>query len=121
MRIVYVEDNAANVALVERVAKLGHHDTIWYSTAEEALAGLAKDNPDLILVDVQLSGAIDGLELVKRLRANGVRVPIIAVTAYAMVGDRDKCLAAGCTDYIPKPVSIRQLVSVIKEYARSKG
>lgn len=114
MRILYVEDNPANLYLVKRVA-MGH-EVINYIDAEEAMRNFDQDSPDLVLMDIQLAGPMTGLDMVASLRAAGHTIPIIAVTAYAMVGDREKCLAAGCDDYLAKPLPIPKLVSMFKEY-----
>ncbi len=116
MRILYVEDNATNVILVQRVANMGKHSVINYDNGEEALANFEKDSPDCVLLDVQLRGELSGLDVVAKLRERGVRLPIIALTAYAMKGDRQRCLDAGCDDYIPKPISVTELVSVFKRF-----
>lgn len=116
MRILYVEDNATNVILVQRVANMGKHSVINYDNGEEALANFDKDSPDCVLLDVQLRGELSGLDVVAKLRARGVRLPIIALTAYAMKGDRQRCIDAGCDDYIPKPISVTELVSVFKRF-----
>lgn len=114
MRILYVEDNPANLYLVKRVA-MGH-EVINYIDAEEAMRNFDQDSPDLVLMDIQLAGPMTGLDMVAKLRSDGHTIPIIAVTAYAMVGDREKCLAAGCDDYLAKPLPIPKLVSMFKEY-----
>lgn len=119
MRVLYVEDNPANVFLVKRVAKMGNHEIINYVDGTEALSRYKTINPDLVLMDLQISGDLNGLDVVKQLRLNGVTTPIIAVTAYAMVGDRERCLAAGCDDYMAKPLPIPQLVQVFERYASS--
>lgn len=115
MKILYVEDNLANVSLVRRVAR--QHELVNYIDGEEALRDFDKIDPDLVLMDIQLAGRLTGLDVVRALRKAGHRVPIIAVTAYAMVGDREKCLAAGCDDYIPKPLPVARLVMLFQEYA----
>ena len=116
MRILYVEDNATNVILVQRVANMGKHSVITYDNGEEALANFDQDTPDCVLLDVQLRGALTGLDVVAKLRERGLKLPIIALTAYAMKGDRQRCLDAGCDDYIPKPISVTELVSVFKRF-----
>jgi CheY-like chemotaxis protein len=93
------------------------------SQRPDALTGmdLAKRiRPDLILMDVQLPG-MDGLEAIRRLRADPDfrTLPIIALTALAMPGDRERCLAAGATDYITKPVSLKKLAARIEDYLLS--
>ncbi len=112
MRILYVEDNPANVSLVKRVAR--EHELVNYIDGEDALRNFAKDNPDLVLMDIQLSGRLSGLDVVRELRQQGYTVPIIAVTAYAMIGDRERCLAAGCDDYMAKPLPIPDLIRLFE-------
>lgn len=112
MKILYVEDNLTNVSLVKRVAR--GHTLISYVDGEEALRHFPQDDPDLVLMDVQLAGKMTGLDVVRKLRSDGVKVPIIAVTAYAMLGDRESCLQAGCDDYIAKPLPIPKLVEIIQ-------
>ena len=116
MRILYVEDNATNVVLVQRVANMGKHAVINYDDGQEALDHFEQDKPDLILLDVQLRGALTGLDVAHILRTRGCIIPILAVTAYAMKGDRQRCLDAGCDDYLPKPISVAELVTVFKRY-----
>jgi two-component system cell cycle response regulator DivK len=116
MRILYVEDHPANLFLVQRVARMGNHDIINYTEGQSALDHFEKDKPDLVLMDVQLPGKLTGLDVVKELRARGHRLPIIAVTAYAMMGDRERCLEAGCDAYIAKPMPISDLVDILKKY-----
>lgn len=116
MRILYVEDNATNVILVQRVANMGKHEVMNYDDGQEALDHFEQYKPDLILLDVQLRGALTGLDVAHTLRIRGCTSPIIAVTAYAMKGDRQRCLDAGCDDYLPKPISVAELVTVFKRY-----
>jgi CheY-like chemotaxis protein len=114
VKILYVEDNPANLYLVKRVAQ--DHEVINYIDGEEALANFERDRPDLVLMDIQLSGHLSGLDVVRKLRESGHKVPIVAVTAYAMVGDRERALAAGCDDYMAKPLPIPQFVRLIEHY-----
>jgi CheY-like chemotaxis protein len=116
MRIAYVEDNPTNLALVERIARMTSHAIVSYTEGEIALVKLKEEKFDLILMDVELAGAINGLEVVRRLRAHGLETPIVAVTAYAMMGDRDKCLAAGCNEYLPKPLPINDFIQLLGRY-----
>jgi two-component system, cell cycle response regulator DivK len=117
MRILYVEDNLANFSLVKRVARMGGHEVLSYIVGEDALTNFDRDQPDLVLMDLQLAGEMNGLEVVQKLRQAGHETPIIAVTAYAMVGDRDRCLEAGCNDYIAKPLPVPQLVDLFNQYS----
>ena len=81
-----------------------------------ALVELARERFDLILMDVELAGEISGLQVVQHLRLSGIKTPIIAVTAYAMIGDREKCLNAGCDGYLPKPLPIGELLALFAQY-----
>lgn len=117
MRVLYVEDNPTNVFLVKRVAKVGQHEIINFVDGSEALRKYNDIAPDLVLMDVQLSGELSGLDVVRQLRARGIDVPIIAVTAYAMVGDKERCIEAGCTDYLAKPLPVPRLVEIFQEYS----
>jgi CheY-like chemotaxis protein len=116
MRILYVEDNQTNLMLVERLARIGSHEVISHSDGEAALANFETDKPDLVLMDVQLGGVLNGLDVVKTLRERGHKLPIIALTAYAMVGDRERCLAAGCDAYLPKPLPVEELVDLFQRF-----
>lgn len=116
MRIMYVEDNMVNLSLVQRIAQMGSHDVVSYSNGTQALEALESDRADLILMDIELEGELDGIEVVKRLRKRGDKRPIIAITAYAMVGDKERILEAGCDDYLPKPLPISQFVGLLAKY-----
>ena len=116
MKIMYVEDNPANISLLQRIARMGGHDVINYTNGEHALDNFAKDDPDLVLMDLQLEGRIGGLDVVRQLRQRGFKTPIIAVTAYAMVGDRERCIEAGCTSYLSKPLPVAELVELVQAY-----
>ena len=119
MRIVYIEDNPANLFLVKRIAKKDNHQVIHYMEGQKALNQLEHDKPDLILMDIQLAGAISGLDAIKEIRKRGDKTPIIAVTAYAMVGDKERCLEAGCNAYIAKPIPVPTLLKLFEEYQPS--
>lgn len=116
MKIMYVEDNPANISLLQRIARMGGHDVINYTDGEVALEHFAVDAPDLVLMDLQLAGRRSGLEVVQALRERGFKTPIVAVTAHAMVGDRERCLEAGCDAYLPKPLPVAEVVELVKRY-----
>ena len=102
--IAVVEDNADNRLLLD--ALLGEeYDIVEYENGVEALAGLRACRPDIVLLDISLPG-MDGNEILSHLRAdNELRtLPVIALTAHAMTGDREKYLAAGFDDYVTKPI-----------------
>jgi CheY-like chemotaxis protein len=116
MRILYVEDNPANLSLMLRIARMGNHEVISYIQGEEALEHFTRDKPDIVLLDLQLAGSIGGMEVMRTLRARGVHLPIIAVTAYAMLGDRERCLEAGFSDYMAKPLQVAELVDRLQKH-----
>ncbi len=121
MRIVYVEDNIANVHLVKRVARMGKHEIINYIDGMDAFNNFESDDPDLVLMDIQLAGELTGIEVVKKLREKGFKTPIYAVTAYAMVGDKERCMEAGCTGYMSKPLPVAELVKLFQTYEKQKN
>jgi CheY-like chemotaxis protein len=103
-KIAVVEDNADNRLLLQAILD-GSYDVVEYENGLDALAGLTANLPDLVLLDISLPG-MDGNEILARIRAdaNLRRLPVIALTAHAMAGDREKYLAAGFNDYITKPI-----------------
>ncbi|MBN2305714.1 MAG: response regulator [Anaerolineae bacterium] len=116
-RILYVEDNFQNKRLVRKILTARGYDIL---EAEDGLTGVemaVNEVPDLILMDISLPG-IDGVEATQRIKAQGgtARIPIIALTANAMRGDRERFIAAGCDDYLPKPISTVDLISMIQKY-----
>lgn len=118
MKILYVEDNAVNLSLIARIAKMNQHDLVSFEEAEQALSWLEKpeNNVDLILLDIQLAGEMDGITFAKTLRGKGETHPIIAITAYAMMGDKERILAAGCNEYLPKPLPIAEFLTLLAKY-----
>ena len=120
-RILIVDDNATNLKLVAYLMRANGYDVETALDAESALEALRVHRPEVILMDIQLPG-IDGLELTRRLKADPATrdIVIIAVTAYAMKGDQDKALAAGCDDYITKPIDTRTLPETIARHLASR-
>jgi CheY-like chemotaxis protein len=104
-RILLIEDNPANLELAQYVLEAASHTVLSATDGESGLALAFAGPPDLVVCDLQLPG-IDGIELAKRMKAATAlaHVPLIAVTAYAMVGDRERVLAAGFDGYIAKPI-----------------
>ncbi len=117
MHIVYVEDNLANVALIERICQMNDDQLSTYADAETALAGIHPGESDLILMDLHLGNrSMDGLQLTRLLRQKGIGEPIVAITAYDTMGFGDQYAAAGCDVYVRKPVSIRSMLNLINQY-----
>jgi CheY-like chemotaxis protein len=122
-RVLIVDDNPTNLKLVAYLVKAQGHDVDTAADATAALAAIRAHRPAVILMDLQLPG-IDGLALTRDLKADPATrdIAIIAVTAYAMKGDREKALEAGCDDYVTKPIDTRALPGVIARHvARVEG
>ena len=116
-KILVVEDNEKNMYLISFILKKKGHEVIEAKSGGEGVELAIKEKLDLILMDIQLPG-IDGLEATRRIRnskANG-KIPIIALTSYAMVGDRERALKAGCTGYIEKPINPETFIAEIEGY-----
>jgi two-component system cell cycle response regulator DivK len=118
-RILVVEDQMDSLQIVRDLLRVNGYEMTEAQNGEEAIAAVAKERPDLILMDIQLP-IMDGYEATRRIKADpSLRsIPIIAVTAYALSGDEEKARAAGCNDFVPKPYSPRQLLAKIREYLR---
>jgi CheY-like chemotaxis protein len=118
--ILIVEDNEANRLLAGAVLEREGYRVDMAGNAEEALQKLANGSPDLILMDVQMPG-MDGLTLTRRLKgdARTADIPVVALTALAMMGDRERTLEAGCSGYISKPINTRTFASEVSRYLRS--
>jgi len=115
--VLCIEDNPVNMILVERIVEAEGHQLVKAVDGPAALDYLAGAEPDIILLDINLPG-IDGLELARRFKADDrlAPIPLIATTAQVLVGDRERCLEAGCDDYLPKPLDIRKLREVMRLY-----
>ncbi len=119
-KILVVEDNDMNMQLVEFLLEEGGYDIVKATSGEEALA-ITRDSagvaPDLILMDIHLPG-MDGLSVVRAMKTEPrtSRVPILALTAHAMRGDKDRFLEAGCDGYISKPIDVKTFIASIEQY-----
>lgn len=114
--VLVVDDNALNRELLRLVLEQQKYTVSEAASAEEALKLAAETSPALILMDCHLPG-MDGLTATRRLKEiDATRgIPVVAVTAYAMPGDREKALEAGCQDYISKPVDFSRLITMVAE------
>ena len=115
-RILIVEDNADNMELTVLVLDTAGHENIQARDAESGIALAQSENPDLILMDVSLPG-MDGLQAIKELKEmdSTRRIPMIALTAHAMLGDEKRFLEAGCDDYISKPIRYEKMLEIIEK------
>lgn len=120
-KILVVDDNQDSRELVVKILKNRGYQMIEAVDGEEALEKAIAENPDLILMDISIP-KLDGYEVTRRLKSQikFKDTPIIALTAHAMKGDREKALEAGCEGYISKPIDIHELPDQIKSYLKEK-
>jgi two-component system cell cycle response regulator DivK len=112
-KILLVEDNELNRDMLSRRLQRRGFEIITAADGEKGIALTASERPDLILMDISLPG-VNGWDATKQIRRNGMTTPIIALTAHAMSGDREKTLEAGCDEYETKPVELEILLSKIQ-------
>jgi two-component system cell cycle response regulator DivK len=115
-KVLVIEDNDRNRKLVKILLEAHKYEVIETGTGEEALKYLQDNKPAVILLDIQLPN-MDGITLAKMLKSRDDTkdIPIIAVTAYAMKGDKERMLGAGCDAYMSKPIDTRQLPLIVAE------
>lgn len=111
-----IEDDDNNMVLITDLLAQGGYGTRQARSGEEGVARALAEPPDFIILDIELPG-IDGYEVLRRLRSSelGDTVPIIAMTSYAMAGDRERLLAAGCAGYIEKPIDPMAVLDQIRD------
>ena len=114
MKILFIEDRRTNIHAIERIAQVYGYELLVAMTGTEGLM-LAHEHPDLIFIDINLPD-VDGLTVTRQIRQFLPTTPIVAVTAHALSDDRQKCLAAGCTDYLAKPYKVAILLELINRY-----
>jgi len=120
-RILLAEDNEANILTMSEYLQNKGYQICIARTGQEAIDHADAEQPDLILMDIQMP-VLDGLEATRRLRAKAeyAATPIIALTALSMPGDRERCLAAGASDYMTKPVRLRELAAAMERLLNSR-
>ena len=116
-RVLIVEDNKKNMKLVRDVLQATGYGTLEATTGEDAVELARSQAPALVLMDVQLPG-IDGVEALQRMRGDErtASIPVLALTAQAMIGDRERFLEAGFDGYLAKPVDVRELIEAVREH-----
>lgn len=121
-KVLVVEDNPDNIRLITYVLQRSGYQVIPVLSGEEAIALAISERPCFIIVDIDLPG-IDGLETTRRIRSSETTgsTPIIAITSYAMSGDSDKVLQAGCTAYFEKPIDPLTIMDMIHAVIGAKN
>lgn len=120
-RILIVEDNPDNMKLFRAVLSVRGHTVIGLSGGEGLLQTLRAEHPQIVLLDIQLPGE-DGFQLLERLKRSGEPLPpIVALTAHAMSGDRERAIAAGFDDYLTKPIDVMTFGATVEKYIRAEG
>jgi two-component system cell cycle response regulator DivK len=121
-RVLIVEDNPASQKLTGDLLKRAGHELAVVDNAHDAISRVLAESFDLIIMDVSLPG-MDGLTATRTLRADpaGREIPILAVTANAMAGDKARILAAGCTDYLAKPIAYREFLAKVVTLLKVSG
>ena len=121
-QILVVEDNEMNMKLFRDVLIATGYRTLEATTGGEALELAGDHAPDLVLMDIQLPD-VDGIEALRRFRADErtAAIPVLAVTAQAMHGDRERFLAAGFDGYVSKPVNVSELLGTVRQHCEGRG
>jgi CheY-like chemotaxis protein len=122
MRILYVEDNEDNIFMLKNRLTRAGHTVVVATDGAQGVAMASSERPDVILMDLSLP-VLDGWQATREIKgaADTKHIPVIALTANAMAGDREKALAAGCDDYDTKPVELPRLLEKIKQLAERAG
>jgi len=122
MKILYVEDNEDNIFMLKNRLTRAGHTVVVATDGAQGVAMASSERPDVILMDLSLP-VLDGWQATREIKAAAEtkHIPVIALTANAMAGDREKALAAGCDDYDTKPVELPRLLEKIKRVAERAG
>jgi CheY-like chemotaxis protein len=122
MKILYVEDNEDNVFMLRNRLTRAGHTVVIATDGAQGVAMALSERPDIILMDLSLP-VLDGWQATRQIKAapDTKHIPVIALTANAMAGDREKALAAGCDDYDTKPVELSRLLGKLKQLTEQAG
>jgi two-component system, cell cycle response regulator DivK len=114
-KVLVVEDNKDNLRLITYALKRAGYEVVPAETGEDGVTAAGRETPDFIIMDINLPG-MDGIETTRRIREiqSTAEVPIIAITSYAMAGDRERILDAGCDGYLEKPIDPIRIVEQIE-------
>jgi CheY-like chemotaxis protein len=115
--ILIVEDNLGNLELLKDIFEPRGYNTIGVVNGQDALNIISDNPPDLVIMDIQLPG-MDGYTVTKKIKQNPKtnKIPVIAITAYALREDREKALNAGCDEYMSKPIDTREIVTMVEKF-----
>src|SRR3984893_11335556 len=118
MKVLYVEDNDDNIFVLRNRLRRAGYEVVVSMDGVQGVAAAAAEKPDVILMDLSLP-VLDGWEATRRIKAapETRHIPVIALTAHAMTGDREKALAAGCNDFDTKPVELTRLIGKMQALA----
>jgi CheY-like chemotaxis protein len=118
-RILVIEDNMDNMTLIADVLLSLNYTVIQAADGEQGVQKAASERPDLILMDLSLP-RLDGWKATRQIKSHPDlrQIPIIALTAHAMIGDRERALEAGCDDYLPKPINLRELANTLEKHLK---
>ncbi len=121
-RVLVAEDNAMSMKLFRDVLQVSGYETLEATTGEQALELATQHGPDLVLMDIQLDG-MDGLTALRRLREDDrtASTPVVALTAQAMAGDRERFLGAGFDGYLSKPVDVVEFIGMVERYCTGRA
>ncbi len=121
-RVLIAEDNEMSMKLFRDVLRASGYETLEATTGEQAIELATQQTPDLVLMDVRLPG-IDGLTALRRLREDErtAAMPVVAVTAQAMAGDRERFLEAGFNGYVSKPVNLMEFIGTVQLHCEGRG
>lgn len=116
-KVLAIEDNQTNMVLISRIVGAEGHEMLRATDGPSALELLEKEEPDIILLDINIPG-IHGLDIARHIKSDERlrHIPVIATTANVLIGDKERCLEAGCDDYMPKPLDIRKLRELMRHY-----
>jgi len=118
-RVLMIEDNEANRYLVRFILEKAGHEVMEAESGEDGIEMVKKDRPDVILMDIQLPGK-DGYETTIKIREGELNgdIPIVALTSYALTGDKEKALEAGCNGYIKKPIDPETFLEELEKHLK---